>query len=434
MLVVSSVIGSGIFLTPGIVADLLPRPSLFLAAWVAGGLLSIAGALANAELGTLFPHAGGDYVYLREAYHPAAGFFVGWLTFFAIYAGSVATLAAAFAEGTSYFLVMTATRKMLLAVGVTVASSALNYVGVRWGARFNNATGYVKLAVIATFAVLALGHARAAVGGASGDLTMPVHASAFGLALSPILFTYLGWNAPVYVASEMRHPSRDLPLALFIGLAVCTTIYVLTNLAYLHALPMARLRAAPNVGQAAAVALLGPAGGAWVALFVLVSIAGSLNAMVLVGPRIAYAMALDGLFVGAAERVHSRYGTPHRAIVIQAAVAVVLILILGTYPSILDYTTFAIVLATIADTAALYTLRRTRPHAPRPYRAWGYPYLPALYVIANVMIAMTMMIERTVECALGLMILASAAPFYLLFDAQRRRRGPSPRQRLNQAP
>ncbi|HEY2389511.1 MAG TPA: amino acid permease [Candidatus Binatia bacterium] len=417
MLVVSSVIGSGIFLAPGIVAGLLPRPSLFLAAWVVGGLLSVAGALANAELGTLFPHAGGDYVYLREAYHPAAGFFVGWLTFFAIYAGSVATLAAAFAEGLTYFVAMVPSTKMLLAVAVTLAASALNYVGVRWGARFNNVTGYVKLAVIAVFGLLALGHAPSLA--SAGD-TAPVHASAFGLALSPILFTYLGWNAPVYVASEMRRPSRNLPLALFIGLTICTVIYLLANLAYLRALPMARLRGEPNAGQAAAVALLGPAGGSWVAFFVLVSIAGSLNAMVLVGPRIAYAMALDGLFVGGAELVHRRYGTPHRAIVVQGLVAAALILILGTYPSILDYTTFAIVLATIADTAALYTLRRTRPDAPRPYRAWGYPYLPGVYLLVNLMIALTMLFGRTMECMLGLLMLASAAPFYLYFDARRR--------------
>jgi APA family basic amino acid/polyamine antiporter len=417
MLVVSSVIGSGIFLAPGIVAVLLPRPSLFLGAWVAGGLLSVAGALANAELGTLFPHAGGDYVYLREAYHPAAGFFVGWLTFFAIYAGSVATLAAAFAEGMTSFIAMAVSTKMLLAVAVTLGASALNYVGVRWGARFNNLTGYVKLAVIAVFALLALGRAPA-LAATAVDATH-VHLSAFGLALSPILFTYLGWNAPVYVASEMRRPSRNLPLALFLGLAICMVIYLLTNLAYLRALPMARLQGETNVGQSAAVALLGPVGGAWMAFFVLVSIAGSLNAMVLVGPRIAYAMALDGLFVGGAERVHPRFGTPHRAIIVQAVVAVTLILILGTYPSILDYTTFAIVLATIADTAALYTLRRTRPDAPRPYRAWGYPWVPGLYLVANVMIAVTMMAGRTTECLLGLAMLASATPFYFLFDVRR---------------
>lgn len=422
MLVISSVIGSGIFLAPGIVADLLPRPSLFLTAWVVGGLLAVAGALANAELGTLFPHAGGDYVYLREAYHPAAGFCVGWLTFFAIYAGSVATLAAGFAEAAGQFIAMTLSGKTTLAVGVTLASSALNYVGVRWGARFNNLTGYVKLAVVTAFAVFALGHAPTAFDTWSGDAAAPVSLSAFGLALSPILFTYLGWNAPVYVASEMRRPSRNLPLALFFGLAICTVIYLLTNLAYLRALPIARLRGEPNAGQAAATALLGPDGGTWMGFLVLVSIAGSLNAMVLVGPRIAYAMALDGLFVGGAERVHPRYGTPHRAIVIQAIVAVALILVLRTYPSILDYTTFAIVLATIADTAALYALRRARPDAPRPYRAFGYPYLPMLYILANVTIAVTMLVGRTLECALGLLMLASAVPFYVLFEAQHARK------------
>ncbi len=423
MLVVSSVIGSGIFLAPGIVAGLLPRPSLFLAAWIVGGLLSVAGALANAELGAMFPRAGGDYVYLREAYHPLAGFLVGWLTFFAIYAGSVATLAAGLAEGVAYFVAMTPATKMLFACAVTLAASALNYVGVRWGALFNNATAYVKLAVIGIFAVVALVHAPGALHLGSEVPAAAVQASAFGLALSPILFTYLGWNAPIYVASELRHPSRNLPLALFAGLAICTVLYLLTNLAYLRALPIAQLAHETNAGQAAALALFGASGGAWMAFFVLVSIAGSLNAMVLVGPRIAYAMALDGLFIGRAERVHPRFGTPHRAIIVQAVVAVGLILILGTYPSILDYTTFAIVLATIADTAALYALRCSRPDAPRPYRAWGYPYVPGIYLAANAVIAMIMALGRTRECALGLLMLVSAVPVYMLLDVWRMRRG-----------
>jgi APA family basic amino acid/polyamine antiporter len=419
MLVVSSVIGSGIFLTPGMVADLLPDVKVFLAAWVVGGVLSLAGAIANAELGTLFPHAGGDYVYLREAFHPAAGFLVGWLTFFVIYAGTVATLAAAFAEAVSYFTVLDPSAKLLLAIAVTMAFSAINYVGVRWGARFNNVTGFLKLAAILLFAGGAVFGARQAL-----SVTSHVSAigpSAFGLALSPILFTYLGWNAPVYVASEMERPSRNLPIALFLGLGVCTALYLAVNVAYLHAIPIDKLRGEGNAGQAAATALFGPRGGFWLALFVLVSIAGSLNAMILVGPRIAYAMALDGLFVSGADRVHPRYRTPHRAIVIQAAVAVGLILMLKTYPSILDYTTFAIVLATMADTAALYTLRRTHPHSPRPYRAWGYPCVPAVYLAANAGIALAMILGRSTECALGVLMLLLGLPFYWVLSFRRRR-------------
>ncbi|MBI3767359.1 MAG: amino acid permease [Deltaproteobacteria bacterium] len=419
MLVVSSVIGSGIFLTPGVVADLLPDARLFLAAWIVGGVLSVAGALANAELGTLFPHAGGDYVYLREAYHPAAGFLVGWLTFFVIYVGSVATLAAAFAEGVAYFVPIDPSTKLTLAIAVTVVSSAVNYVGVRWGARFNNVTGFLKLAVVLVFACCAFFVVPAAAA-AEAPHAGVIGPSAFGLALSPILFTYLGWNAPVYVASEMRRPARNLPIALFLGLGICTALYLVVNVAYLHALPMEKLRGETNVGQAAATALFGTRGGFWVALFVLISIAGSLNAMILVGPRIAYAMALDGLFLRGTERVHPRYRTPHRAILVQAVIAVGLILILRTYPSILDYTTFAIVLATMADTAALYTLRRTRPHALRPYRAWGYPYVPALYLVANGGIAVTMIYGRSTECALGTLMLVLGVPFYWILSTRRR--------------
>lgn len=416
MLVVSSVIGSGIFLTPGTVAALLPHPGLILAAWIVGGALSLAGALANAELGAMYPRAGGDYVYLREAYHPAAGFLVGWLTFFVIYAGSIATLAVAFAEGLAPFAPLGETGKVLVAVAITVAASAVNYRGVRAGARANNVTGYLKIAALVAFVVVAaaLGHGRLeSLQLAASAPTLDV--SAFGLALSPVLFTYLGWNAPVYVASEIRRPGRTLPLSLFLGLGICTAVYVAVNAVYLYALPVATLGTEVNAGEAAARALFGPLAGVLVAVLVLVSILGTLNAMILVGPRIAYAMALDGLFFGGAERVHARYRTPHRAIVVQGVTVVAILAVLRRFPSVLDYTTFAIVLATIADTAALYTLRRRAPALPRPYRAWGYPLLPAFYVAANAGIAIAMLRGRPKECAIGLAVGAMGLPFYWLF-------------------
>jgi len=433
MLVVSSVIGSGIFLAPGIVAGLLPRPSLFLAAWVAGGLLSVAGALANAELGTLFPHAGGDYVYLREAYHPAAGFFVGWLTFFAIYAGSVATLAAAFAEGMTYFVAMVPSTKMGLAVAITLGASALNYVGVRWGARFNNVTGYVKLAAMVALAAAgplfgsgSVGNLRPLVRGAAA-----VPLAGFGLALSPILFSYLGWNASVYVASEIRDPGRNVPRSLFIGLAVCTAIYLLLNAVYLYALPIHALRGEVRVGEAAARALFGDAGGTITAVLVLTSVLGCLNANILIGPRIAYAMALDGYFFRGVDRVHEAHRTPHVAIGVQALTAIGLIVVLQSFPSVLDYTTFAIVLATMADTTALYALRRRQAQRHRPYRAWGYPLVPGLYLVANALIAGAMLYGRPKECVIALAMAATALPFYAIFA---RRAGSAPVDVPLQAP
>ena len=418
MLVVSSVIGVGIFLTPGTIAEALPAPGWILAVWVAGGVLSLAGALANAELGAMYPHAGGDYVYLREAYHPVAGFLAGWLSFFVIYAGTVATLAVGFAEGLALFVPLTPAARTAAAVAITLLTSAINYVGVRTGARVNNATAVVK--VVALLGLVLLGPA---LGG--GDLAnlrpfvpaaQAVPWAAVGLALSPVLFSYLGWNASVYVASEIRDPHRNIPRSLFVGLGLCTLIYLAVNLAYLYALPIAQLRGNARVGEAATTVFFGGAGGSIGALLILASILSCLNATILVGPRIAYAMALDRLFFAGVDRVHVAYQTPHIAILAQAGTAVALIVVLQSFPSVLDYTTFAIVLATMADTTALYALRRRQPDRPRPYRAWGYPLVPALYLFANAGIAVALLHGRPRECAIALAVAASGLPFYAWFS------------------
>jgi APA family basic amino acid/polyamine antiporter len=420
-LVVASVVGSGIFLTPGTIADRLPHPGLILLLWALGGLLSLAGALANAELGAMYPHAGGDYVYLRAAFHPLAGFLAGWLSFFAIFAGTVATLAAGFAEALVSVLGASEELVVPIAIATVLAASALNAVTLRGSARFNNATGWLKVIALVVFAVVApltgrgsVDHLRPLVGGIAASAT-PL---AFALALSPVLFSFLGWNATVYVASEIRDPGRNLPRSLFLGLGVCTALYLLLNAVYLYALPVAALRGVENAGEQTARVLFGDAGGALLAGFVLASILGTLNATVLVGPRIAYAMALDGLFPGGVDRVHASFGTPAAAIAAQAAVAVGLIALLRSFPSALDYTTFAIVLATIADTLALYALRRRQPGRRRPYRAWGYPWVPGAYLVANAAIAAGLLVGRPREALVGVAVAAAGLPFYALFAAR----------------
>lgn len=416
MLVVSSVIGVGIFLTPGTVAELLPHPHLFLAAWLLGGLLALAGALANAELGAMYPHAGGDYVYLREAYHPAAGFAVGWLTFFVIYTGTIATLAAGFAEGLGLFVELGAGGQVVVAVTVIGITSWVNYLGVRAGARFNNITAYLKIIALAGLVIGGIWVGTGDVtrlGGAASAATIDNPWSAFGLALSPVLFTYLGWNASIYVGSEIRNPGRNLPLSLFVGLGICTAIYLLVNAVYLYAIPMDALRGEVRVGEAAARALFGPTGGTITAVLVLASVFGCLNATILVGPRVAYAMAIDGRFFGKVDQVHAANATPHIAILVQAVVAAALVIVLRQFPSLLDYTTFAIILATMADVSALYALRWRQPERPRPYRAWGYPIVPALYFLANAAIALALLIGRPWECAAALLVAATAIPAYV---------------------
>lgn len=417
MLVVATVIGVGIFLTPGTIAEILPHPGLILGVWLIGGALSLAGALANAELGAMYPRAGGDYVYLREAFHPAAGFVVGWLSFFVIYAGTVATLAVGFAEGMGRFVPLAPWQRTVVAVAVTAAASAVSYAGVRAGVVVNNVTSGAKIV-----ALLALAIVGPIVGASHGAQLLPamlepptVSWSAIGLALSPVLFSYLGWNAPVYVGSEVRDPGRAIPWSLFAGLAICTTIYLLVNVAYLVALPLDAMRGEVRVGELAAGALFGSMGGTLAAALILLSIASCLNATILIGPRIAYAMALDGLFPASIAAVHTVFRTPHVAVVAQALTAMTLIVVLTRFPSVLDYTTFAIVLATIADTLALYVLRYRQPRRPRPYRAWGYPIVPGLYVAANAAIAVAMLRGRPLECGIALAVAASGIPVYAWF-------------------
>jgi len=417
-LVVASVVGSGIFLTPGAIAERLPHAGLILAVWVTGGLLSLAGALANAELGATYPHAGGDYVYLREAFHPLAGFLAGWLSFFGIFAGTVATLAVGFAQALQPVLGLSPNAQTAFAIATILACSWLNTVGVRHGARANNLTGWIKVGVLAFFVVAAplsgrgdFAHLRPFVDGVF-DAAPPL---AFALALSPVLFSYLGWNATVFVASEIHDPGRNVPRSLFIGLGLCVALYLALNVAYLYAAPVSQLAGAANAGELAASVILGPRGGGFVAAFVLISILGTLNATILVGPRIAYAMALDQLFLRVADRVHAEYATPTGAIWLQAGVACSLVLVLKSFPSALDFTTFGIVLATVADTLALFALRRSQPDRLRPYRAFGYPWLPLAYVVANVAIGAGLLFGRPREAGIALLVLSAGVPAYFLF-------------------
>jgi len=417
-LVVASVVGSGIFLTPGAIAERLPHPGLILAVWVVGGLLSLAGALANAELGAAFPHAGGDYVYLREAFHPLAGFLAGWLSFFGIFAGTVATLAVGFAQALGPVLDLSSAAQTALAVATILACSWLNAIGVRHGARANNLTGWIKVGVLAFFVVAAPLSGRGDFANLRPFVDGVLSAApplAFALALSPVLFSYLGWNATVFVASEIRDPGRNVPRSLFIGLGLCIALYLALNLAYLYAAPVATLSGAPNAGELAAAVIVGPRGGGFVAAFVLISILGTLNATILVGPRIAYAMALDQLFLRMANRVHAEYATPTGAIWLQAAVACALVLLLENFPSALDFTTFGIVLATLADTLALFALRRKRPSLSRPYRAWGYPWVPMIYLVANAAIGVGLLVGRPREAGIAIAVLAIGIPAYFGF-------------------
>lgn len=442
MVVAGSVIGVGIFTTTGLVAAAVPHPLLLLLAWGLGGLISLAGALTNAEMGASLPNAGGDYVYLREAFSPLIGFFAGWLTFFVVYCGTVGTLAAGFAEYVAVFVPALSPQRIWLRLGPLVIGSgqasalaavwlctAVCWAGVREGARAQNALSLVKVGAILALCVVGplfgsgdwsrlLDPGAGAPGFDRGGLSAM---QAMGIALVPILFTYLGWNAPIYIGSELRNPSRTLPWSLLLGTLLCTGVYLLLNGVYLYALPAADMftEAADGsragilrIAELAATSLFGVSGGRAISALVMVSILGCVNATVLVGARIAYAMALDRTVPVVLAHVSPTRGTPDTALAAQAGVASLLVLT-GSFDQILTYTTFAVITLMVLDGLALYRLRR-RQDLPRPYACWGYPWVPGLYVVASFGLWANTLLERPTESLLGLGIAATALPAWWL--------------------
>ncbi len=428
LLTIGSVIGTGIFITTADMAAVLPSQGLILGVWVVGGLLTLAGALTYAELGTLFPRAGGIYHYLKEAYGPLPGFLYGWACFLIIMSGGIAALAAAFGEYLGSFLPFSSSRQALVAVPLgpwtwsisgaqataslaILALTAANHLGLRTGAGVQNLLTVLKVAAI----VLVVGCGFLVEAPVRYSLTGPAAGggllAGFGVAMIAALWTYDGWYGPTFSAGEMRQPARSLPLGLIAGTAAVMALYALLNLTYFRALPLAAMAATPRIGETAAVALFGAGGGRLVALAILVSTFGCLAATILYSPRIYLAMAADGLFFRALAAVHPRHRTPARSLWAQSLWAVLLTLS-GTYDQLYTYVVFAAVLFHAATGGAVFVLRRRRPDLPRPYRVWGYPVVPVLFILASLLLLVNTLVERPVESLAGLGLLALGLPAY----------------------
>jgi basic amino acid/polyamine antiporter, APA family len=443
LLTIGSIVGTGIFLTTGDMAKVLPSPGLILLVWAAGGLLTLAGALSYAELGTLFPRAGGLYQFLKEAYGPLWGFLYGWAAFLVIMSGGIAALGVAFGEYLGSFLPFFLTRHVLAslplggwtwtlnggqlaAVGAILVLTAINHFGLKEGAWVQNALTVLKVGSIGAFAALGL-LARApagmsgvsdsgagAGGGAVGALAQASSGAllaAFGVAMIAALWTYDGWYGATCSAGEIRDPGRNLPRGLIWGTAAVTALYVLLNLVYVRALPVAAMAATPLIGEAAAAVLFGPGGARLVSLAVLVSTFGCLSSTILYSSRIYLPMAQDGLLFRSLARIHPRHRTPVASLWAQTAWSVLLTLS-GTYEQLYTYVVFAAVLFHAAIGSAIFVLRRRRPGLPRPYRAWGYPVVPALFVLACLLLIGNTLVEKPVESLLGLGLVALGLPAF----------------------
>jgi APA family basic amino acid/polyamine antiporter len=430
-IVISNVIGGGIFFVPVIVAQMVPHPLAMLSVWLIGGALAFAGAMAYAELGALRPRAGGEYVYLRDAFGPKAAFLTGWTSFVAGFTGAIAALAVALADyagrffpaladPTPFFTVpipvlpLVASPRTIVALAVIATLTVLHVRGLGPGRLVQNGLAGLKVTALVMF----MGIGFTVGNGNSAHFTADASFAASGLllALVPVMFSYSGWNAAAYVAEEIRDPGRNVPLALGLGTAAVVLIYLALNALYLYAMPIGDLATLPGGRLIDTVAerLFGFVAGNLLALFTIVSIAASISAMVIAGPRVYYAMARDGLFFQSAATVHPRYRTPAAAIVAQGLWSGVLVLS-GTLSQLVSYTAFAVVLFAAIAVAALFVLRRREPDAPRPFRAWGYPWAPGIFVIASAIMVVNEMIRNGRTALVGLAVIAAGLPVYYLF-------------------
>jgi len=434
-IVVSNVIGTGIFFVPILVAGLVPTGFGMLGLWLLGGLLAFAGAMAYAELAALRPHAGGEYVYLRDAYGPVVAFLTGWTSFVAGFSGAIAAGAVGLADYIGRFFPEAANRvplftvpipfaplvvtpQAIVAITAIIGLSLVHVSGLGPGRVVHNVLATLKVLALVVFVALGLSIGTGSFGHLTAAHSVPAPATGWLVAMIPIMFSYSGWNAAAYVAEEIRDPGRNVPIALALGTGAVVLLYLLLNTLYLYALPPAELGSLLSQGKGltdvVAQRLFGGVAGTMLALLTTASIAASISAMVLAGPRVYYAMARDGVFPHAVARVHTRFRTPAIAIATQAVWSSILVLS-GTLAGLVNYTGFAVMLFAGIAVLSVFVLRRRQSAAERPFNAWGYPWAPAIFVAASLfMVAYNLYTNQFGE-RYGLAIIFAGLPLYYLF-------------------
>ena len=446
MIVAGSMIGSGIFIVSADIARTVGGAGWLLAVWLITGAVTVTAALSYGELAGMMPRAGGQYVYLREAYGPLAGFLYGWTLFLVIQTGTIAAVAVAFAKFTGLIIPWFNERHILwsagrfkvsaaqvLAIAVIAVLTAVNLRGLKLGKIVQNLFTVTKIASLCGLALLAFhalrdGSVLAANFAAAWRATwrhMPAAAAAppevltgwklpaaLGVAMVGSLFSATAWENITYTAAEVRRPERNIPLSLALGTSLVMLLYLLANVTYLTVLPLDAIRTAPNdrVATAALSALFGAPGALVMAALIMVSTFGCNNGLILSGARVYYAMARDGLFFERAGTLN-RQSVPGAALALQAAWAGLLCLS-GAYADLLDYVIFATLVFYILTVAGIFVLRRKQPQTPRPYRAWGYPLAPALYILAAAAIGADLLIFKPAYTWPGVFIVLLGIPVY----------------------
>jgi basic amino acid/polyamine antiporter, APA family len=440
LLLVSGIIGSSIFLTAKDIAGPLPQPMLFLLVWVIGGVVSLFGCVAFAELGSMFPESGGQYVYLREAYGDLVAFLYGWMLFAVANGGSIAALSVASAAYTGQvFPIVSQDHIVLQVIGITITRAHLfallliaiatyvNVVGLRWGALLQNLSTWTKFAAMAAFVILGFtigkGHWSNFLSHGT-SLTMAMHPaqliSAMGVALIAVFWAYDGWVYITWVAGEVKEPRRNVPLAMVLGVVVVGAIYIAMNMTYLYAMPVREIALHETIAHATATALFSPRAAVWLSLTIAVSCFGAAATCTLAGARVYLAMAQDGVFFQRMAVIHPRWRTPAFSLVAQGIWAALLTLS-GRYDQLYTYVIYGMVLSYTLTVIGLFVLRWKRPDIPRPYRCTGYPWLPAIYILIGAAWTLNTIITRPAEAFWGTAIVLIGVPGYLYWKRSNRK-------------
>ncbi len=416
MVAIGSSIGSGIFVTPSQIAGLVPSPMLILGVWALGGLITLTGALTFSELGSLFPQAGGIYVFLREAHGGLVAFLYGWAYLLIITSGSIAVLALAFSYYLSFFIPLTDTGKIIVSIAAIALLTTLNVLRAKFGEMFSNV--FTGLKLIGIFIIIGVGIFFGTRGlsfsGAGAAQTGNTTVANFGVALVGVLFSYGGWQHASFLAGETKNPSRNVPIAMITGALVVFLIYILVNLSYMLLLPLSAITVSDKVA-AEAVSTVVPAGGMLVAGIIAISTLGTIGIYTLSSPRIYYAMAEDGLFFKSLAKVHPKFKTPVNAIIGQSVWAVVLLLFWGTFEDLITYTVSVEWFFFALGAAGIFIFRKKLKDTPRPYKTFGYPVTPLIFIGITLWFITNMMINKPLHMGIGIGFLLLGVPVYYFF-------------------
>ena len=421
MVVIGSCIGSGIFLTPSQIAGHLPTPLLIMLVWALGGVITLTGTLTFAELAAMFPQTGGIYVYLKEAYGDLFGFLYGWVYLVVITSGANAALSIACAYYISFLFPLDKTGIKIVAILALVVVTFINIFRVRVAEVFTNVFTGIKLVGIAALMGIGLffGNVKFNLFESSIKTETWSLTSAFGLALIGVLWSYGGWQHASFVAGEARNARRNIPRAMIIGSIVVTGVYLLTNLAYLFLLPVDQIASSQSIA-ADAVSTLLPFGGALIALLIAISTFGTLGIYTLSAPRIYYAMSKDGLFFKKLAWVHPKFRTPIYAILAQSAWAVVLLLFWGTFEDLITYVVFTDWIFFGLAAAGVLVLRHKRKDLPRPYKTFGYPVVPLIFITITFLFVLNALIVKPLHAGAGLILIFVSLPIYYYFKRKKK--------------